>query len=139
MAITVPFLYLALFSLLGGLIIKHALGGGGELGRFITNVYEEIRVWGPASLISKLEDIPLGNIQACFCGRLGRYIDNAQCMQTLKDKATNFKAIPPFTPKGIKQGKINVFIEWMADQTKEDNPSYWMNVLRTCIDQAKTD
>ncbi|MFX0170248.1 MAG: hypothetical protein ACFE89_12980, partial [Candidatus Hodarchaeota archaeon] len=76
MAITVPFVYLALFSLLGGLILKHAFDGGGELGRYITQVYEEVRIWGKASLINKLDDIPLGDIQACFCGHLGQYIDN---------------------------------------------------------------
>ncbi|MFX1245712.1 MAG: hypothetical protein ACFE8F_12220, partial [Promethearchaeota archaeon] len=55
MAITVPFVYLALFSLLGGLILKHAFDGGGELGRYITQVYEEVRIWGKASLINKLD------------------------------------------------------------------------------------
>lgn len=136
MAITAPFLYLALFSLLGGLIIKHAPGGGGELGRYITQVYEEIRIWGKASLINKLDTVALGDIQACFCGQLGQYVAHNKCMLTLEETATNFKALPSATPTGIKRGKIRAFIDWMTEQTKQDNPSYWMNVLRTCIDET---
>jgi hypothetical protein len=137
MALITPFAYLALFSGLGTLILK-STGGLGGLGKWIDQVYENIRHWGKVHLVEKLDDVPLEDIQALFCGHLQEYIETPQCMIKLKEMAKFEAKIPGGTSILQKRGIILSYVAWMKKMTETTDPSLWMNILRSVVDEAPT-